>query len=168
MHTDVVNAMFRRVPGRVEAENYGHDGPNQSYFVKDASLRSKLYRVSEPVIVEPIEGGERGGSQQGLRLGEGEWTAYVIRSLTARDYAAVLRAKAEGGTAVVEVSLGGRTQDVTVSQGDWTEIPLAALSLSQGDWTEIPLAALSLSQGDNRLKILAKSGTACLDWISLK
>lgn len=154
MHPDVVNAMFRRVPGRVEAENYGHDGPNQSYFVKDASQRSKLYRVSEPVIVEPIEGGERGGSQQGLRLGEGEWTAYVIRSLTARDYAAVLRTKAEGGTAVVEVSLSGRTQDVTVSQGDWAEIPLAA--------------ALSLSQGDNRLKILAKSGTACLDWISLK
>lgn len=34
---DVVNAMFRRAPGRIEAENYGHDGPNQSYFVKDAA-----------------------------------------------------------------------------------------------------------------------------------
>ncbi len=153
MHPDVVNAMFRRVPGRVEAENYGHEGPNQSYFVKDVSQRSKLYRVSEPVIVESIEGGGRGGSQQGIRLGEGEWTAYAIRSLTARDCAAVLRAKADGGTSVVAVSLGGRTQDATISQGDWTEIPLTALSLSQGD---------------NRLKILARSGAVHLDWISLK
>ncbi len=97
MHPDVVNAIFRRVPGRVEAENYGHDGINQSYFVKDVAQRSKLYRVSEPVIVEPIEGGGRGGSQQGIRLGEQEWTVYAIHSPTARDYSAVLRAKADSG-----------------------------------------------------------------------
>ena len=54
MHPDVVNAIFRRVPGRVEAENYGHEGLNHSYFVKDATQPSKLYRPSEPVPVEPI------------------------------------------------------------------------------------------------------------------
>lgn len=153
IHPDVVNAIFRRAPGRVEAENYGHDGLNQSYFVKDASQRSKLYRTSEPVIVEAIEGGGRGGSQQGIRLNEQEWTAYAIHSLTAREYPAVLRAKADSGTSVVAVSLGSHTQDVTVSQSEWTEIPLAALSLSEGV---------------NRVKILARSGAVHLDWISLK
>ena len=32
MHPDVVNAIFRRVPGRVEAENYGHEGPEPFLF----------------------------------------------------------------------------------------------------------------------------------------
>ncbi len=42
------------------------------------------------------------------------------------------------------------------------------VTVSQGDWTEIPLATLPLSQGVNRLKILAKSGAVHLDWVSLQ
>jgi endoglucanase len=148
---DVVNAIFRRVPGRVEAENYGHEGPNQSYFVKDPAQKSKFYRISEPVPVEPITAGNRRGAEQGIKLSEQEWTAYTIHSLAAQDYAAALKAKAEGGPAVVELSSGGRTQEVTITGTDWREIPLQAISLSQGA---------------NRLKILVKSGVVSLDWIA--
>ncbi|MCX5644784.1 MAG: cellulase family glycosylhydrolase [Phycisphaerae bacterium] len=148
---DVVNAILRQVPGRVEAENYGHEGPNSSYFVEDPAQKSKFYRISEPVPVEQIAAGNRRGAEQGIKLSEQEWTAYTIHSRTAKDYAAVIKAKAEGGPAVVELSIGGRTQDVTIAGTDWSEVPLKAMPLSQGA---------------NRLKVLVKSGVVSLDWIT--
>jgi hypothetical protein len=153
MHPDVVDAMFRRVPGRVEAENYGHDGLNQSYFVKDTSQLSKAYRTSEPVPVEPVAASGRGNSQQGIKLSEQEWTAYTIRSLEARDYTGVMKAKAEAGPTVLELTLNGRSQE---------------LSVPQGDWAELPLKPLPFSQGVNRLKILVKSGVVHIDWIAFE
>ena len=124
---DVVGAIFRRVPGKVEAENYGHEGLNRSYSVKDPAQKSKYYRLSEPVLVEQITRGNRRGAEQGIKLVAGEWTAYTAHSLTARDYSAVLKAKAEGGPAIVELSANGRAQEITVSGTDWSEVPLKAV-----------------------------------------
>ncbi len=39
---DVVNALFHRVPGKVEAENYGHEGLNHSYFVKEPEAEGEI------------------------------------------------------------------------------------------------------------------------------
>ena len=52
---DVVNAMLRRAPARIEAENYGQEGQNKSFFVKDSNHHSQRYRVSEPVCVTSCE-----------------------------------------------------------------------------------------------------------------
>jgi uncharacterized protein YhdP len=150
-HPDVVNAIFRRVPGKVEAENYGRDGPDKSYFVKNIAQNSKYYRISEPVPVEPVAGNDRRGSEQAVKLSEQEWTAYTIHSLAARDYSPVIKAKADGSQAVVELSVDGRTQEATIAGGDWSEIPLKAVPLSQGA---------------NHLKFRVKSGAASLDWIA--
>jgi len=150
---DVVNAIFRRVPGRVEAENYGHDGPSQSYFVNDTAQKSKYYRTSEPVPVEQIAGGSRRSAEQGIRLTEREWTSYTVQSQVSRDYSLVMKAKADGGPAVVELSVNGHTQDVT---------------LTATEWSEVPLKAIPFSQGANRLKVLVKSGAVSLDWIAFR
>ncbi len=104
--------------------------------------KSKYYRLSEPVPVEPIAGGNRQGAGQGIRLTDNEWTAYTIRSLAAKDYSPVMKAKAEGGPAVVELSVNGQTQDLVV---DGT------------DWSEVPLKAAAFRTGTNRLKFLVKS-----------
>jgi endoglucanase len=148
---DVVNAIFRRVPGRVEAENYGCEGPGQSYWVQDPRQKSKYYRLSEPVPIEPIAGGNRRDAGQAIRLTDNEWTAYVVRSPAAKAYAAALRAKAEGGPAVVEFSVNGQTQDLIVEGTDWSEIPLQAAAFRTGT---------------NRLKLRVKVGRVSLDWIS--
>jgi endoglucanase len=148
---DVVNAIFRRVPGRVEAENYGPEGPGQSYWVQDPRQKSEYYRLSEPVPVEPIAGGNRRDAGQAIRLTDNEWTAYVVRSLAAKDYLAALRGKAEGGPAVVEFSVNGQTQDLIVEGTDWSEIPLKAAAFRAGT---------------NRLKLRVKVGRVFLDWLS--
>ena len=74
----VVNALFHRLPVRIEAENFGHDGLGKSYSVKDPSQKSPNYRKSEPVTIEVSEGGgnRRRESHQSIRLTADEWSSY--------------------------------------------------------------------------------------------
>ncbi len=144
-YPDVVNVLFRRVPGKVEAENYGHEGLNHSYSVKDSEQKAKYYRTSEPVPIELV-----GDSGQAIRLGEDEWTAYVINSLDARDYALTVRAKAESTPAIFEISINGTSQEITVNDTSWTELRLKPVGLVAGA---------------NQIKLSVKSGAAAFDWM---
>ena len=62
-----------------------------------------------------------------------------------------MKAKSEGGPAVVELSANGRTQEITVGGTDWSEVPLKAVPFSPGA---------------NRVKVLVKSGTLSFDWVT--
>ncbi len=151
---DVVNALFHRVPGRVEAENYGHEGLDQSYFVKDTSFKAQYYRTSEPVPIELIgSDGNRWRSAQAIRLGAGEWTAYTLQSLTARDYAGRVKARSDRGAAEFTVSLNGDSQPASVSGSAWTEVRLGTLHFAAGS---------------NRLKLQVHRGTVSFDWLSFQ
>ncbi len=147
-YPDVVNAMFRRVPGKVEAENYGHEGANVSYSVKDTVTMAKYYRTSEPVPVERV-----GASGQAIRLSAGEWTAYTVNSLTAKTYALTVRARAEVGPAVLEVFVNGAGQEMTADETNWTEIKLKPVSFELGT---------------NQVKLSIKSGVAGVDWMGFQ
>ena len=84
---DVVNAMFCRIPLKIEAENYGHKGYLKSYFVKDTATMSANYRREEPVKVEVINSNKQSLiSDQAIHLSEGEWTAYNFVSLQEKQY----------------------------------------------------------------------------------
>ena len=106
----MVNALFHRVPGKVEAENYGHEGLNHSYFVKEPAQKSKYYRTSEPVLVELVEPG------QAIRLNVGEWAAYSVNSLQAKSYALTVRAQMDSVLAVFQVSVNGNSQEVVTDK----------------------------------------------------
>jgi hypothetical protein len=144
---DVVNALFRRVPGKVEAENYGHEGLNQSYFVKEPAQKSKYYRTSESVLVETIEPGEA------IRLNAGERAAYSVNSLETKSYALTVRAKMESVLAVFQVSVNGNSQDVVTDR--------------QG-WVEFKLKPVNLVAGANQVKLSVKNGSAGFDWMEFQ
>jgi len=148
---DVVNSMMRRVPARIEAENYGEQGLNKSYFVKDPEQYSKFYRRSDPVTVTPMDA-DRWHSGQYITLDSTEWTSYTISSDASKNYQLVVRAKAANGPAAVEIQVGDETRTVT---------------LGDKDWSEIKVGAVSLAEGANNLKCVVKSGEADLDWIEL-
>ena len=151
-YPDVVNALFHRVPGRVEAENYG--GTNPSYFVKDTAQRSKYYRPAEPVPVEQVEAeGNRWRSQQAIRLQAEEWTSYALISETPKTFSVTLRAKAQTLPAALQVLAGGQTQDLTISAAGWVELKLDPVRFSAGP---------------NQLKIAVKQGTISLDWLQFQ
>lgn len=147
----VVNSMMRRAPARIEAGNYGQEGLNKSYFVKNLDQHSQFYRLSEPVSVN-LTGASRWQSSQYITLDSSEWTSYTISSDAPREYQVVVRAKSAKGPTTVELSIGDKMQTVTLSDTSWKEISLGT----------VPLAA-----GENRLKWAVKSGAADLAWIDL-
>ena len=148
---DVVNAMMRRAPARIEAENYGVDGLNKSYFVKNPEQHSKFYRMSEPVPVTAT-GTNRWRDWQYITLESSEWTSYTIANDALRQCDIVAKVKASSGPAVVELKIGDEVRTVTISGNGWNEINLGTVALAQGQ---------------NQLKWTVKSGIADLDWIDL-
>jgi aryl-phospho-beta-D-glucosidase BglC (GH1 family) len=151
---DVVNALFHRVPGRVQAENYGFEGLNKSYFVNNGSQKSKSYRTSEPVPVELVGTAEgQWRSEQAIRLGAGEWTAYSIEAQTVRSCDIAVRVKVEAGPAAFDLALNDATQKVDVRETGWTELKLKSVELTKGS---------------NRLKLSVESGVIAFDWVDLQ
>ena len=148
---DVVNSMMRRAPARIEAENYGEEGQNVSYFVKNPDEHSKFYRQSDPVSVIAAGTGRSGGWQY-ISLGSNEWTGYTVSSDARRDYQIVVKAKATGTPSTVEIQIGNEVRTVT---------------LSGEKWSEINAGTIALAPGVNHVKCVVKSGTADLDWIQL-
>ena len=152
-HPDVVNAMLRQIPGKVEAKNYGQEGLNKSYFVNDATNNSKFYRTTEPVQIISDDM-DRDYPEQVVTLGAGEWTAYTVNCKTSNDdYETIVRAKAENVPAKVQLMIDGSPFDV--------DIPTNA-------WNEISLGAHSLSSGPHQLKWSVQSGTVQLDYFEFK
>ena len=149
---DVVNAIFRRVPGKVEAENYGHEGPGKSYSVKDDGQRSKYYRKSEPVLVELLKD-EGWRSEQAIHLKTDEWTAYAINSLVPAAYSGKIRIKAASPPAEIQLNLNQDSEKITADSSDWVELPLKSLRFDKGA---------------NRLALRITRGEALIDWMEFK
>jgi aryl-phospho-beta-D-glucosidase BglC (GH1 family) len=150
---DVVHALFRRAPCRIEAENYGFEGPEKSYSVK-APENSRFYRQSERVPVQLIhDGSEESPSGQGIMLGTDEWTAYSISSLTERNYNIIARVKAEQLPAALQVEVNGEVQSDT---------------LNTDGWVETQLRPARLKAGTNRIKLSVAKGSIQCDWLELK
>ncbi len=150
-YPDVVNAILRRIPGRIEAENYGHAGPGRSYSVKNASQKAKYYRTSEPVPVVPIEPGDtRLRAGQCIRLSEGEWTGYEVASIGYGQFRASIRVKADAIPSAFEISCDGLAREVPVAETGWTQIDL-------GD--------VELTEGDHKVTLTVTEGTMCFDWM---
>ena len=70
--------MMRRVPARIEAENYGEEGLNKSYFVKNPDQHSRHHDPS-PVSVT-TDGTNRQRDIAAAIAPAGGWTGYTISS----------------------------------------------------------------------------------------
>jgi aryl-phospho-beta-D-glucosidase BglC (GH1 family) len=147
----VVNSMLRRMPARIEGENFGHGGPNISYGVKDVGGRSEFYRQDEPVRVNARETGRR-RSDQFITLNAAEWTSYTISSEAATNCSISIMARAQNVPAEAQLLVGDSVLDVKITPGTWTEIKLGPASLTRGT---------------NRLKWIIKQGTVDLDWLNV-
>jgi endoglucanase len=147
---DVVNAMLRRAPGRIEAENYGREGLNRSYSVQETNRLSEHYRQSEPVPILVQTTGRR--TDQYATLRAGEWTSYTIRSEALGRYNLTLRVKAET-PAQAQVRIGDQVKEVTIT----TNL-----------WSEMRLGSVALVAGPNSVKCSVTQASADLDWLELE
>ena len=145
---DVVNSMFRRIPLKLEAENYGHDGYLKSYSVKDTAFRAETYRKKEPVKTILINESRSG---QAIELIAGEWTAYQVKSQEKQKFDILLQVKANQPSVFV-VWINGQSNEVKVEKSDWSEIKLNSQLFRKGE---------------NELKVEVKSGNIQLDWFNI-
>jgi aryl-phospho-beta-D-glucosidase BglC (GH1 family) len=151
-YPDVVNAMLRRAPVRIEAENYGQAGPGISYQVNQPTNRSHYYRLETAVPVK-IHTTQRPRTDQFIVLTTNEWTSYQIECDAARITTLILSVRAEVTPAQAQL----RINDQIVS------VPVTTKS-----WTEIKLTTLPLQQGSNQIKWTVQRGTIELDWIDVR
>jgi hypothetical protein len=153
-YQDVVNSLFRRLPLKIEAENYGHDGYNKSYFVKDTLSLSSNYRKKEPVKVLIINNDKKSLiSEQSIILNETEWTCYNIKSLDKVKYLITMKVKANDGPAELVFALNDNSYTVKVKNTEWTEIPVRKLTFKKGD---------------NRILVFVKKGSINFDWMNIQ
>jgi endoglucanase len=150
---DVVNSMFRHVPLKLEAENYGHEGYLKSYFVKDTINHSVTYRTNEPVKIQMLSQDKKSRkSDQFIELNSGEWIAYKVNSPDQQNCVISLQIKATQA-AEIAFSVNGKLENLKVD------------SL---DWSEIKIGSQTFGKGENDLKVEVKSGAINLDWINIQ
>ncbi|MBI1389468.1 MAG: cellulase family glycosylhydrolase [bacterium] len=152
-YPDVVNAILRRVPGRIECENYGHEGAEKSYHVSDDGAKSEFYRKNEPVKCVTIETGQRRRSVQGIQLSADEWTAYDFTSPKGETCTAAIRLKVEKEPAAFKL-LGAKNS--------WQ------VKVNNTDWETVEVNPIPCQEGENHLQLQVINGTIEFDWIELK
>ena len=148
-HPNVVNAMLRRVPLRIEAENFGQEGKGASYSVQ-TDAHSKFYRLDDPVSVTVVDS-QRRRSEQYITLNAGEWTAYKVDNQKPAQFELSIRARAEKD-AEAELQLDGRS---------------FVLKIPAGAWAEQKLGPVTLEAGAHQVKWTVTRGQADLDWIGV-
>ena len=151
---DVANALFHRLPARIDAKNFGHEGPGKSYSVKKPARNSSNYRKSEPVPIEISKGGDDGrDSCQSVRLTADEWTSYSVNSPVGKACSVVIRAQATSLPASFTFSFNDHEEEIALNDRTWTEV--------KGE----PVKAV---QGANRMELCVKSGTILFDWVDIE
>jgi len=150
---DVCNNIFRRVPVKIEAENYGHYGYNISYFVSDTSKRAKFYRVNEPVLIQLLNFEDNQFlSEQYIVLNSKEWVKYSFNNSQLETAGIKIKLKNKSELAEFEFSLNGNPNQ---------------LSITTSGWQEIIIPPTILKKDINQIVLKVTDGTICFDWIDI-
>jgi len=150
---DVVNSILRRAPVKIEAENFGHQGYNKSYYVADTTKKSIFYRTSEPVHIELLEFEDNQFlSEQAVRLNANEWTRYTFKNTELQKCNLSVRVNNKSDNAVFSLFLNGNEETQTTT--------------NEG-WQEINFSDKQLKYGPNEIRLSVVEGTISFDWINI-
>jgi endoglucanase len=151
----VNKALFRQVPGHIDAVNYGHDGYGISYMVSDTSVKADCYRTLEPVkIVLLAENDPKSrASTQAVRLAEKEWTVYTANSLENMHCSVTLNAMAEVIGSTISITINGNEQ---------------VLALSGTSFENLMIDNQEFVKGKNTIKVETKNGKALLAFLNIE
>lgn len=148
---DVTHAILTRIPAKIEAENYGFDGYNHSYFVLDTTSKSAFYRKNEPVkILLDSKDKDQFWSEQSIELQKSEWVVYHFECLHKRKHPLKIRASTSALPAELII---------------WINNKKTTHKVNTNLLTEASLGNFKLNKGNNIIKILVKSFNVKLDWI---
>ena len=147
---DVCNSILTRIPGKIEAENYGHYGYGNSYFVNDTLNKSKYYRKNEFVqIVLDSEKEDVFWSEQSVVLKKDDWVKYTFNNRENKTYKFLIRASSLNDRSFIEIMLNGRK---------------LKKKIDVNKFIEMDLGHYKLNPGLNTLKLKVKSGEIKIDY----
>jgi len=155
---DVVFALFRKIPGKVEAENYMHGNYNETWHVMDTTKRSKYYRTHEFVPIELIAIDStshkwKWHTEQSIVLKANEWVTYVVNAEIFKDYNLTLKAKSELKESNVHIEVSGEIYTV---------------SINSTNWTELQLKGIKIFDESTKIKLKVINGQVKIDWFDFK
>jgi endoglucanase len=153
-YEDVCNAILTRIPGKIEAENFGYKGFTNSYFVTDTSQKSKYYRTDESVKINlDSKGKDEFWSDQSIELKKSEWVVYNFQNLVNKKYTFTIRAK---------------TVDAPVALSIWINNKKVNFSIINKIYKEAVVGSFKLNNGENTIKILVNANTFKMDWMKFE
>ena len=157
---DVVNAIFRRVPAKIQAENYGHLRPGNSFVLQDTTAKAQFYRVNEPVPIVQLAADTTGRSRRdnaeyGVLLKAGEGLNYEINSPIDQVLKALVKVKAVTEEPRIFIVLDQKP--IIVSQ-----------NFETGEWYYNQSTPMTIKTGRHDLKLGVSRGQVIVDWIEIR
>ena len=153
-YPDVVNAVFRRVPAKIEAENYGHLGEGKSYYVK-SSQNADVFRVHEPVPIVALDSLRTRDADYAVSLKETEWLVFEINSTI--DQILKLNLKAKAMSADVDLHFQLDDRFIELSKNYNTE-----------SFTYNNSNPFLVTKGQHSLKLFIDRGQVLVDWFNIQ
>lgn len=159
-YPDVVNSIFRRLPAKIQAENFGHRGAEQSYHLNKKNSNALYYRTHEPVPIVQLEKNHaknwrRNTARYAVELQGGEWLNYEINSPIDQVLLMLLKVKALTADPAVHIEIDGN--------------PIALSSNYKVDaFFYNRSTPTTISKGRHDLRLVVDSGRVVVDWMQWK
>ncbi|HAZ02687.1 MAG TPA: glycoside hydrolase [Marinilabiliales bacterium] len=155
---EVVASIFRQVPGKIEAENYGHGAYGKDYFVRDTTSKAAVYRTWGYVPIELIETDsitqqKRNGTEQCIVLNREEWSRYSFYCLTDAEMQLRVKLFASEVPANIQLMCGEHEFEET---------------LTKTGWDTLTVSGLLLNEGQNSMTIKSMDASVKVDWILIE
>jgi hypothetical protein len=150
----ITKAWFRKVPAKIYAVNYGHDGEGISYTVNDTT-KAEYYRTTEPVktVLLPNTSGQRRASEIAVLLNEGEGTLYTVFATEDFNSTVKVKAKTTQPNSNFKISVNDTSREI---------------SLPDTTWTELVIENQNFVRGKNTLKAEVLSGILTLQYFDIQ
>lgn len=157
-YQDVAHSIFRRIPGKIEAENYAYGVYGKSWYVADTAKKASYYRTAEFVPIELITLDSTShfshrNSEQCIVLKTGEFTSYQMFSEESAVYRVSVRVKTTALPAKIAISYGQNAEEV---------------ELDNQQWSTIDVTAIPCQEGENSITFRVVDGSVSLDWMQLE
>ena len=151
-NVEVVNSLFRNIPGTVEAENFGYRGEGVSYHDDSAKNEGGAFRTESGVDIQT----------NGYSVGwtaDGEWMDYDINSTAQKSYDVEFRVASPTSDGQFRLEVDGK--DVTgpvsvMNTGDWQ------------NWETIVKKGVSIPAGSHKIRFFIIQGGFNVDYFRFK
>ncbi|RPH94723.1 MAG: glycoside hydrolase family 5 protein [Calditrichaeota bacterium] len=155
----VVNAIFRRIPARIEAENFGHLGEGISFALVEPDKNAAVYRTSEPVPINEIEpeSATRESHHQSayaIQLKADEWTSYEINSTIDQVVKLIVKVKAQTANPNLLAEIDGQIHQLS-------------RNYSLQSYFYNNSRPFTVTKGRHELKLHVDEGQVLIDWIEI-